>query len=65
MDSEIAIVWNSLAIPESQQRIFQSDTTVLEKVQRVVGTTFTIGFAAVKNLAAGQLSHLTGYPPVG
>nr|WP_231846650.1 hypothetical protein [Mycobacterium leprae] len=54
-----------MAIPESQQRIFQSDTTVLEKVQRVVGTTFTIGFAAVKNLAAGQLSHLTGYPPVG
>ena len=49
-----------LAIPESQQRIFQSDAAALEEVQRVGGVTLTIGFAVAKDLAAGRLTHVTG-----
>ena len=50
----------SLAIPESQQRIFQSEAAALEEVQRVGGVTLTIGFAIAKDLAAGRLTHVTG-----
>ncbi len=68
VDGEIAILWHSLAIPESKQRISQSDTAVPEKSQRVVVVTFTIGTigsAVAKNLAAGRLAHLTGTPRSG
>jgi DNA-binding transcriptional LysR family regulator len=57
---EIATMLRDLAIPESQQRIFQSDAAALEEVQRVGGVTLTIGFAVSKDLAAGRLTHLTG-----
>ena len=54
-------ILRGLAIPESQQRIFQSDAAALEEVQRVGGVNLTIGFAAVaKDLAAGRLTHVTG-----
>ncbi len=39
-----------LAIPESQQRIFQSDAAALEEAQCVGGATLAIGFAVAKDL---------------
>ena len=59
-DGEIAKMLHDLAVPESQQRIFQSDAAALEEVQRVGGVTLTIGFAVAKDLAAGRLAHVTG-----
>ena len=49
-----------LAIPESQQRIFQSDAAALEEVQRVGGVSLAIGFTVGKDLAAGRLVHVKG-----
>lgn len=60
MDGEIAMMLRGLGIPESQQRIFQSDAAALEEVQRVGGVGLTIGFAVAKDLAAGRLTHVTG-----
>jgi DNA-binding transcriptional LysR family regulator len=60
VDGEIASVLRKLAIPEAQQRIFQSDAAALEEVQRVGGVTLTIGFAVAKDLAAGRLAHVKG-----
>src|SRR5271157_2972565 len=60
VDGEIATMLRGLAIPESQQRIFQSDAAALEEVQRVGGVTLTIGFAVAKDLAAGRLTHVSG-----
>jgi DNA-binding transcriptional LysR family regulator len=57
---EIATMLRGLAIPESQQRIFQSDAAALEEVQRVGGATLTIGFAIAKDLSAGRLTHVIG-----
>jgi hypothetical protein len=60
VDGEIATMLRGLAIPESQQRIFQSDAAALEEVQRVGGVSLTIGFAVAKDLAAGRLTHVSG-----
>src|ERR1700682_6174754 len=60
VDGEIAAVVRDLAIPESHQRIFQSDAAALEEVQRVGGVTLTIGFAVGKDLSAGRLTHIKG-----
>jgi DNA-binding transcriptional LysR family regulator len=60
VDGEIATMLRNLAIPESQQRIFQSDAAALEEVQRVGGVTLTIGFAVGKDLSAGRLAHIKG-----
>ena len=60
VDGEIAAMLRGLAIPESRQRIFQSDAAALEEVQRAGGVTLTIGFAVAKDLAAGRLTHVTG-----
>ncbi len=59
-DGEIATMLRDLAIPESQQRIFQSDAAALEEVQRVGGVTLAIGFAVGKDVAAGRLIHVKG-----
>ncbi len=59
VDGEIANMLRDLAIPESQQRIFQSDAAALEEVQRG-GVGLTIGFAVAKDLAAGRLMHVGG-----
>jgi DNA-binding transcriptional LysR family regulator len=59
-DGEIGCMVRDLAIPETQQRIFQSDAAALEEVQRVGGVTLTIGFAVAKDLAAGRLVHVAG-----
>jgi DNA-binding transcriptional LysR family regulator len=60
VDGEIAAMLRELAIPESRQRIFQSDAAAMEEVQRVGGVTLTIGFAVSKDLAAGRLMHIKG-----
>lgn len=60
VDGELAKMLRDLAIPESQQRIFQSDAAALEEIQRVGGAALTIGFAVAKDLAAGRLAHVTG-----
>ena len=60
VDGEIATMLRDLAIPESHQRIFQSDAAALEEIQRVGGVTLTIGFAVAKDFAAGRLTHVTG-----
>ncbi len=60
VDGEIAAVLQHLAIPEGQQRIFQSDAAALEEVQRVGGVSLAIGFTVAKDLAAGRLIHLKG-----
>jgi DNA-binding transcriptional LysR family regulator len=60
VDGEIVAMLRALAIPESRQRIFQSDAAALEEVQRVGGVTLTIGFAVSKDLASGRLTHIKG-----
>lgn len=57
-DGEIAAILRNLAIPESRQRIFQSDAAALEEVQRVGGVTLAVGFAVGKDLAAGRVVHV-------
>lgn len=59
-DGEIASMLRDLAIPESRQRIFQSDAAALEEVHRVGGVALAIGFAVGKDIAAGRLVHLKG-----
>jgi DNA-binding transcriptional LysR family regulator len=59
-DGEIAAILRDLAIPESAQRIFQSDAAALEEVQRVGGVTLAIGFAVGKHVSAGRLVHVKG-----
>ena len=60
VDGEIATMLRKLAIPEAQQRIFQSDAAACEEVQRVGGVTLTIGFAVAKDLSAGRLAQVKG-----
>ena len=60
VDGEIAAMLRDLAIPEAQQRIFQSDAAALEEVQRVGGVSLAIGFTVGKDLAAGRLVHVKG-----
>ena len=60
VDGEIAALLRKLAIPDAQQRIFQSDAAALEEVQRVGGVTLTIGFAVAKDLSHGRLAHVKG-----
>jgi DNA-binding transcriptional LysR family regulator len=60
VDGEIAAILRELAIPESAQRIFQSDAAALEEVRRVGGVTLTIGFAVSKDLSAGRLARIKG-----
>lgn len=60
VDGEIALMLRNLAIPEANQRIFQSDAAALEEVQRVGGITPTIGFAVAKDLSAGRLALVKG-----
>lgn len=60
VDGEIAVILRDLAIPESRQRIFQSDAAALEEVRRVGGVTLTINFAVAKDLASGRLARVTG-----
>lgn len=60
VDGEIAAMLHNLAIPESRQRIFQSDAAALEEIRRVGGMTLTVGFAVAEDLAAGRLVHVRG-----
>lgn len=60
VDGEIATLIRNLAIPETAQRIFQSDAAALEEVQRMGGVTLAVGFAVAKDLSAGRLVHVKG-----
>lgn len=60
VDGHIATMLRELAIPESHQRIFQSDAAALEEVRCVGGITVTIGFAVSSDLATGRLSRIKG-----
>lgn len=60
VDGEIATLIRNLAIPETAQRIFQSDAAALEEVQRMRGVTLAVGFAVAKDLSAGRLVHVKG-----
>ena len=60
IDGEIATLIRNLAIPETAQRIFQSDAAALEEVQRMGGVTLAVGFAVAKDLSAGRLVHVRG-----
>lgn len=60
IDGEIATLIRNLAIPETAQRIFQSDAAALEEVQRMSGVTLAVGFAVAKDLSAGRLVHVRG-----
>ncbi|MET0699668.1 MAG: LysR family transcriptional regulator [Mycobacterium sp.] len=60
VDGEIGLMLKKLAIPEENQRIFQSDAAALEEVQRVGGLTLTMGFAVGKDLSAKRLTHIKG-----
>ena len=60
VDGELAAMLRDLAIPESRQRIFQSDAAALEEIRRVGGLTLVVGFAVAKDLAAGRLVRVRG-----
>src|ERR1700754_2445292 len=60
VDGEIAAMVRDLVIPESHQRIFQSDAAALEEVQRVGGVSLAIGFTVGKDLSAGRLVQVKG-----
>ena len=49
-----------LAIPETQQRIFQSDAAALEETKRNDGIALAVRFAAAADLAACRLTALDG-----
>lgn len=60
VEGEIGVMLKKLAIPDGQQRIFQSDAAALEEVQRVGGVTLSIGFAVGKDLSSGRLTQIKG-----
>lgn len=60
VDGEVAAMLRNLAIPESRQRIFQSEAAALEEVQRVGGVTLTLGFAVSKDLSSRRLVQIKG-----
>ncbi|MGY4710880.1 LysR family transcriptional regulator [Mycolicibacterium sp. CBM1] len=60
VDGEIGTLLRTLAIPEANQRIFQSDAAALEEVQRVGGVSLAVGFAVGKDLSTGRLVHVKG-----
>jgi DNA-binding transcriptional LysR family regulator len=49
-----------LAIPESAQRIFQSDAAALEQTKRSEGFSLALRFGVANDLAAGRLVPVTG-----
>ena len=49
-----------LGIPESRQRIFQSDAAALEETKRTDGIGLALRFAVAGDLATGQLAMLNG-----
>jgi DNA-binding transcriptional LysR family regulator len=49
-----------LGVPESRQRIFQSDAGALEETKRTHGIALAVRFAVAADLAAGRLSAVEG-----
>jgi DNA-binding transcriptional LysR family regulator len=49
-----------IRVPESQQRIFQSDAAALEETQRGHGVSLAVSFAVAQDVAKGRLVQLSG-----
>lgn len=60
VDGEVATMLRNLSIPESRQRIFQSEAAALEEVQRAGGVTLTLGFAVSRDLSSHRLVQIKG-----
>ena len=59
-DGVVPWMLRHLAVPESHQRIFQSDAAALEETKRSDGIALAVRFAATADLAAGRLVALDG-----
>ena len=59
-DAMIPAMLRKLAIPEPQQRIFQSEAAALEEAQRTDGIALALRFALAGDLSAGRLAALDG-----
>ena len=56
----VAEMLRRLAIPEQQQRIFQSHAAALEEAKRGHGITLTVGFVVTSELKEGSLVQVDG-----
>ncbi|MGZ4458477.1 MAG: LysR family transcriptional regulator [Nocardioidaceae bacterium] len=56
----VAGLLRQLEVPESHQRIFQSDAAALEETKRSHGLALAVRFAAAGDLAAGRLALVEG-----
>jgi DNA-binding transcriptional LysR family regulator len=59
-DGVVPGMLRALAIPESRQRIFQSDAAALEETKRTNGLALAVRFAVSADLAAGRLAVVEG-----
>lgn len=59
-DEVVQAALRHLGVPESQQRIFQSDAAALEETTRTDGVSLAVRFAVSGDLAAGRLVTLDG-----
>ncbi|MCW2763039.1 MAG: LysR family transcriptional regulator [Marmoricola sp.] len=55
---ETSTVLRRLAVPESRQRIFQSDAAALAETRRGMGLAIAVGFTVRNDLRAGRLVHI-------
>ena len=59
-DGVVAGMLRQLRIPESQQRIFQSDAGALEETRRTHGLSLAVRHSVTDDLRAGRLTVLAG-----
>jgi hypothetical protein len=59
-DGVVPRMLRQLRIPESQQRIFQSDAGALEETRRTDGLALAVRFAVAADLVAGRLTIVEG-----
>ncbi|MEP7090263.1 MAG: LysR family transcriptional regulator [Nocardioidaceae bacterium] len=59
-DGVVPGMLRQLGIPESRQRIFQSDAAALEETKRGDGITLAVRFAVSADVAAGRLATVDG-----
>ena len=59
-DGVVPAMLRHLVVPESRQRIFQSDAAALEETKRTDGLALALRFAAADDLAAGRLTVVEG-----
>ena len=59
-DGVVPAMLRHLVVPESRQRIFQSDAAALEETKRTDGLALALRFAAADDLASGRLTVVEG-----